>query len=68
DACWRELPRFSGRQQQWMKFGGLLGSVSWQGRVEDFRPFLPYLAIGEWIHVGGKSSFGLGKYVVARQG
>ncbi|MGB5685089.1 MAG: CRISPR system precrRNA processing endoribonuclease RAMP protein Cas6, partial [Candidatus Electrothrix sp.] len=68
DACWRELPRFSGRQQQWMKFGGLLGSVSWQGRPEDFWPFLPYLAIGEWIHVGGKSSFGLGKYVAARQG
>ena len=68
DACWRDLPRFSGRQQQWMKFGGLLGSVSWQGTADDFRPFLPYLAIGEWIHVGGKSSFGLGKYVVGRQG
>ncbi|MCW5204122.1 CRISPR system precrRNA processing endoribonuclease RAMP protein Cas6 [Desulfobulbus sp. US4] len=68
DACWRELPRFSGRQQQWMKFGGLLGSVTWQGAAEDFRPFLPYLAVGEWIHVGGKSSFGLGKYVAARQG
>ncbi|CAK8712500.1 CRISPR-associated protein Cas6 C-terminal domain-containing protein [Candidatus Electrothrix aarhusensis] len=68
DACWHDLPRFSGRQQQWMKFGGLLGSVSWQGTAEDFRPFLSYLAIGEWIHVGGKSSFGLGKYVVGRQG
>jgi hypothetical protein len=68
DARWHDLPRFSGRQQQWMKFGGLLGSVSWQGRVEDFRPFLPLLALGEWVHVGGKSSFGLGKYVVGRQG
>lgn len=67
DACWQDLPRFSGRQQQWMKFGGLLGSVTWQGTPEDFRPFLPYLAIGEWIHVGGKSSFGLGKYLVERQ-
>uniref|UniRef100_UPI0040560980 CRISPR system precrRNA processing endoribonuclease RAMP protein Cas6 n=1 Tax=Candidatus Electrothrix sp. TaxID=2170559 RepID=UPI0040560980 len=68
DARWQELPRFSGRQKQWMKFGGLLGSVTWQGTAEDFRPFLPYLAIGEWMHVGGKSSFGLGKYVVERQG
>ncbi|XCN71681.1 MAG: CRISPR system precrRNA processing endoribonuclease RAMP protein Cas6 [Candidatus Electrothrix aestuarii] len=66
DACWQDLPRFSGRQKQWMKFGGLLGSVTWQGAAEDFQPFLPYLAIGEWIHVGGKSSFGLGKYVVER--
>jgi hypothetical protein len=66
DARWQDLPRYSGRQKQWMKFGGLLGSVTWQGRAEDFQPFLPYLAIGEWIHVGGKSSFGLGKYVVER--
>ncbi len=66
DARWRDLPRYSGRQKQWMKFGGLLGSVSWQGKAEDFQPFLPYLAIGEWIHVGGKSSFGLGKYVIER--
>ena len=66
DACWRDLPRFSGRQKQWMKFGGLLGSVTWQGAAEDFQLFLPYLVIGEWIHVGGKSSFGLGKYVVER--
>ncbi len=66
DAQWSDLPRYSGRQKQWMKFGGLLGSVTWQGRAEDFQPFLPYLALGEWIHVGGKSSFGLGKYVIER--
>lgn len=67
DARWQDLPRYSGRQKQWMKFGGLLGSVTWQGTAEDFRPFLPFLAIGEWIHIGGKSSFGLGKYVIGRQ-
>ncbi len=67
-AHWRDLPRFSGRQQQWMKFGGLLGSVTWQGKAEDVQPFLPFLAVGEWMHVGGKSSFGLGKYVVERWG
>ena len=60
-ATWHDLPRFSGRQKQWMKFGGLLGSVTYEG---DFEPFLPYLALGEWIHVGGKTSFGLGKYVM----
>ena len=60
-ATWHDLPRFSGRQKQWMKFGGLLGSITYAG---DLRPFLPFLAVGEWTHVGGKTSFGLGKYVM----
>lgn len=58
---WSDLPRFSGRQQKWMKFGGLQGSVTYAG---DLKPFLPYLALGEWTHTGGKTSFGLGKYVM----
>ena len=61
NAAWKDLPRFSGRQQQWMKFGGLLGAITYEG---DFEPFLPVLALGEWTHVGGKTSFGLGKYVI----
>lgn len=60
-ADWNDLPRFSGRRQQWMKFGGLLGSITYEG---DLQPFLPCLAVGEWTHVGGKTSFGLGKYVM----
>lgn len=60
---WSELSRFSGRQQSWMKFGGLLGSITYGG---DLRPFLPLLALGEWTHTGGKSSFGLGKFVLER--
>lgn len=63
-TSWSELSRFSGRQQSWMKFGGLLGSITYRG---DLRPFLPLLALGEWTHVGGKSSFGLGKFVLERQ-
>jgi len=42
-----------------MKFGGLLGTITYAG---DLEPFIPYLALGEWIHIGGKTSFGLGKY------
>lgn len=63
DAHWSDLPRFSGRQQSWMKFGGLLGSISYEG---DLQPFLPYIALGEWTHVGGKTSFGLGKIAMER--
>lgn len=62
DTCrWHDLPRYSGRQKNWMKFGGLLGSVTYSGKLQ---PFLPWLALGEWTHVGGKTSFGLGKYVM----
>lgn len=61
DTSWHDLPRYSGRQKQWMKFGGLLGAVTYEG---DLQPFLALLAVGEWTHVGGKTSFGLGKYVM----
>lgn len=58
---WDDWSRFSGRQRQWMKFGGLTGSVTYEG---DITPFLPLLELGEWLHLGSKSSFGLGKYTL----
>ena len=58
---WDDWNRYSGRQKEWMKFGGLLGQSHYQGGLQ---PFMPYLRIGEWCHIGGKSSFGLGKYFV----
>ena len=58
---WDDWTRYSGRQKTLMKFGGLLGEISYKGELE---PFMPYLALGEWLHVGGKTSFGLGKYVI----
>ncbi len=62
ESQWLDMPRFSGRQKSWMKFGGLLGEVTYAG---DLEPFIPFLALGEWTHTGGKTSFGLGKYVMA---
>ncbi|MCU7863535.1 MAG: CRISPR system precrRNA processing endoribonuclease RAMP protein Cas6 [Candidatus Thiodiazotropha sp. (ex Lucinoma borealis)] len=56
---WDEWDRFSGRQKIWMKFGGLLGDINYQGALQ---PFMPLLRLGEWTHIGGKTSFGLGKY------
>lgn len=62
---WSDWDRFSGRQKTWMKFGGLLGDAVYEG---DLTPFLEILEIGEWLHVGGKTSFGLGKYELKYQG
>lgn len=58
---WEKWNRFSGRQKTTMNFDGFLGPVTYKG---DCAPFIPYLAAGEWTHVGGKTSFGLGKYVM----
>ncbi|GJL72540.1 MAG: CRISPR-associated endoribonuclease Cas6 [Nitrosomonas sp.] len=58
---WKDWNRYSSSQEVWMKFGGLLGKIYFQGNLQ---PFLPYLQIGEWCHIGGKSSFGLGKYLI----
>jgi len=59
DLVWDDWARYSGRQKEWMQFGGLLGSVTYEGELS---PFMPWLALGEWLHVGGKTSFGLGKF------
>ena len=39
--------------------GGFTGDVTYRG---DFRPFWPWIAAGEWVHVGKGVTFGLGRY------
>jgi len=56
---WDDWDRFSGSQKVWMKFGGLTGSVTYAG---DLQPFYDLLTLGEWLHIGNKTNFGLGKY------
>lgn len=53
------VPRVSARQQQKMQFHGLLGQVTYQGKLE---PFVPWLKLGEALHIGNLTSFGFGKY------
>ncbi|MDQ3775511.1 MAG: CRISPR system precrRNA processing endoribonuclease RAMP protein Cas6 [Pseudomonadota bacterium] len=65
DLYWDDWSRYSGRQHTWMKFGGLLGEITYRG---DLTPFLPWLALGEWMHIGGKTSFGLGRYTIELPG
>jgi hypothetical protein len=61
DLQWQDWNRYSARQQTWMKFGGLAGQITYRG---DFSRILPYLLFGELVHVGAKTSFGLGKYAI----
>lgn len=59
---WCEWQRYSSRQQQEMIFGGVLGKLELTG---DLTTFLPMLARGQWLHVGNKTTFGMGHYRLA---
>ena len=51
--------RYSSRQQRMLPFSGRLGSLSFEGNLE---PFWPYLLLGEVVHIGKKTTFGVGRY------
>lgn len=56
---WQDWERYSSRQKKTMKLGGCVGDITLKG---DLTPFLPYLKLGEYLHVGKEASFGLGQY------
>ena len=56
---WGDWERYSSRQKQRVPMGGLLGRVEYRGEME---PFLPYLLLGTWLHVGKATTFGNGRY------
>ena len=56
---WRDWQRNSSRQQQRMVLGGVVGRWTLRG---DLAPFWPLLHLGQWLHVGKNTTFGLGRY------
>lgn len=58
---WRDWTRFSSRQQQKMALGGVVGDWTLSGPLA---PFIPFLHLGEWLHVGKEAAFGLGRYTL----
>ena len=63
DLYWHDWDRWSNRQGTKMKLGGFMGEITYRG---DLRPFWPYIRLGEYMHVGKGSSFGLGRYEARR--
>jgi hypothetical protein len=59
---WKDWQRYSNRQHQTMTLGGLVGEWTLKG---DLSPFIPYLFLGQWLHVGKNAVFGLGKYTTS---
>lgn len=58
---WHEWGRYSNRQEQGMNFGGLLGTVTFSGRLAEY---LPLLKLCERLHIGKQTTFGLGRFTV----
>ncbi|HON06301.1 MAG TPA: CRISPR system precrRNA processing endoribonuclease RAMP protein Cas6 [Candidatus Ratteibacteria bacterium] len=58
---WYDWQRFSSRQKTTMKLGGFTGQITYSGEIQEF---IPYIKLGEIIHIGKNTSFGLGKYVI----
>jgi hypothetical protein len=58
---WEDWDRYSGRQDQRIKMGGLVGPVAYVG---DVAPFRALLALGTLIHVGKGTVMGNGRFAV----
>ena len=56
---WQDWTRRSARQQRTMALGGVCGDWTLEG---ELGPFLPALHLGQWLHVGKETVFGMGQY------
>lgn len=56
---WQDWTRYSSRQQQKMKLGGVLGKWQLKNIPLDWAKLL---YIGQWLHNGKNATFGLGHY------
>ena len=56
---WWEISRYSRRQGRGMNLGGAIGRMVLQG---DLREIYPLLNVGQLLHVGKNTGFGLGRY------
>lgn len=58
---WFGVQRYSSRQQRNTPLDGLLGTLRLHG---DLSAFEPLLHLGQWLHVGKETVFGLGRYTL----
>ncbi len=57
DLYWKEQKRYSGRQKNFMQFGGVLGYIEYEGFISEY---LPLLDLAQKLHLGKQTTFGLG--------
>ena len=62
NLVWYDWERYSARQDERMKLGGFTGRIVFRGDLDGFGPLL---RVGEHLHIGKGTSFGLGRYRIA---
>lgn len=58
---WKELKRKSNRQNIDVEINGIIGEITFEGELAEFMPFIK---LGEFLHIGGDTVNGLGKYEI----
>jgi CRISPR-associated endoribonuclease Cas6 len=58
---WYDWERLSNRQNTKIKMGGLVGKITFEGELSEF---MPLVQLGEYVHLGKSTSFGMGKYQI----
>ena len=56
---WLRKDRYSHRTEKSVPMGGFIGKIGFSGELE---PFLPFLYLGEYLHIGHHTAFGFGQY------
>ncbi len=59
---WTDWERYSNRQQQKMALGGITGQWALQGNLQ---PYQHALQLGQWLHIGKNTTFGMGAYTIS---
>ena len=63
---WDDLSRYSARQDAVLPLGGLTGWIGYRAPAgADIDAVRAWFAVGEWLQIGGKTSFGLGLYRIS---
>ena len=58
DLHWFDWQRYSNRQEAKMLMGGMIGSITYQGKIGEY---LPLLELCRELHLGKQTAFGLGQ-------
>lgn len=61
DFEWVEFEHYSNRSKQWVPNSGFAGTITFD---EGWHPYFGLLKLGEKIHIGKETTFGLGKFIV----
>ena len=56
---WLRKDRYSYRTEKSVPMGGFIGKARFTGELE---PFLPFIYLGEYLHIGHHTAFGFGQY------